>query len=65
MGRRKFSPVFKSEAVRLAMQPGEAVSSIAQDLGLHDSVLRRWVKYASAPAVLAPLAQSLLTWQKR
>ena len=26
------------------MQPGNAVATVAQDLGVHESVLRRWAK---------------------
>lgn len=48
--RRKFSPEFKSEAVRLATQVGISVNSVASDLGLNDSVLRRWIREAATPA---------------
>ena len=49
--RRKFGAEFKREAVRQAMQPGNAVATVAQDLGVHESVLRRWLKeYGSGPA---------------
>lgn len=48
--RRKFSPEFKSEAVRLATQVGISVNSVANDLGVHDSVLRRWIREAVNPA---------------
>jgi transposase len=41
---RKFSPEFKSVAVRLASQPEIAGSTIANDIGIHESVLRRWMK---------------------
>ena len=43
-GRRKFTDEFKREAVRLCNQPGAAVTEIARDLGLDQSVLRRWVQ---------------------
>jgi transposase len=43
-GRRKFSDEFKREAVMLATQPGVTVSSVARDLGVDVSVLRRWVE---------------------
>lgn len=42
--RRKFSAEFKSEAVRLASRPEVAVITVAQELGIHESVLRRWIK---------------------
>lgn len=48
--RRKFSPEFKSEAVRLATQAGVSVNSVANDLGIGDSVLRRWLREAANPA---------------
>jgi transposase len=42
-GRRRFTAEFKREAVRLADRSGASVASIAQDLGLNVSVLRRWI----------------------
>lgn len=42
--RRKYSPEFKSEAVRLATQVGNSINSVAKDLGIHDSLLRRWIR---------------------
>ena len=42
--RRRFTAEFKREAVKLAVQPGAVVSRIADDLGLHANVLRKWVK---------------------
>jgi len=48
MGRRRFTAEFKREAVKAALQPGEAVSRTAADLGLHANVLRKWVKEFAA-----------------
>ena len=45
-GRRKFPDEFKREAVKLATQPGVTVSSVARDLGVDVSVVRRWVEKA-------------------
>lgn len=42
--RRHFTDEFKREAVRLAEQPDSNVSSVARDLGLDPSVLRRWIE---------------------
>ena len=39
-GRRKFTDEFKREAVRLCNQPGAAVTEIARDPGLDQSVLQ-------------------------
>ena len=46
MGRRKFTPEFKLEAVKLVTERGMAVRQAARDLGLHENVLRKWVKDA-------------------
>lgn len=46
--RRKFTAEFKQEAVRLAQQPGVSTRSVAMNLGLDVSVLRRWVEKAQS-----------------
>jgi transposase len=46
MGRRKFTPEFKLEAVKLVRERGVTVRQAAADLGLHENVLRKWVKDA-------------------
>ena len=42
--RKKCSAEFKAEAVKLAQQPGKALITVASDLGIHDGLIRRWVK---------------------
>ena len=42
--RRHYSREFKLEAVRLATEGGISVAQAARDLGIHDTVLRRWKK---------------------
>lgn len=42
--RRTFTPEFKREAVQLAKQPDVSVGQVARDLGLSESVLRRWIQ---------------------
>ena len=44
--RRRFPEEFKREAVNLASQPGVSVSSVARNLGVDVSVVRRWVEKA-------------------
>ena len=44
MQRREFSEEFRSEAVKLAKMGEVPVSQIARDLGIHDSVLYRWMR---------------------
>lgn len=42
--RRGFTDEFKREAIRLASSPGVTISSVARDLDIGPSVLRRWVQ---------------------
>ena len=42
--RRKYSQEFKQEAVNLANEPGVSIRQVAHELGINDSVLRRWCK---------------------
>jgi transposase-like protein len=44
MERRKFTREFKLEAVRLIKDRGVSYTQAAQDLGVHQSQLRDWVK---------------------
>ena len=44
MERRKFTREFKLEAVRLIKDRGVSDVQAALDLGVHQSVLRNWVK---------------------
>lgn len=48
MERRKFTREFKLEAVRLVTERGVTVAQASRDLGVHGTVLRRWVKDFSA-----------------
>jgi transposase len=55
MERRKFTREFKLEAVRLVRARGVAVKQAAHDLGVHENVLRKWVKdFAIDPAQAFP-----------
>jgi len=44
MERRKFTREFKLEAVRLIKQRGVSYAQASQDLSVHQSQLRSWVK---------------------
>jgi transposase len=46
MGRRKFTPEFKLEAVKLVQERGMTVTQASRDLGLHVNVLGKWLKDA-------------------
>ena len=48
MVRRKLMREFKLEAVKLIQERGVTVAQAAQDLGVHGTVLRRWVQECTA-----------------
>ena len=43
MKRRNFSASFKAEAVKLVKEQGLSAGKAAQDLGISESALRRWL----------------------
>ena len=48
--RRQFTREFKLEAVRLVKDRGVSAAQAAKDLGVHLTVLRRWIKdFSSDP----------------
>jgi transposase len=53
--RRQFSREYKVEAVRLVRERGVSVAEAARDLGIHDNVLRNWVRdFANNPSDAFP-----------
>jgi transposase len=53
--RRKFTREFKVEAVRLVRERGVTVAQAARDLGLGQTVLRKWVRaFAADPREAFP-----------
>ena len=46
MERRRFKAEFKAEAVRQALLPGVSKGQVAQDLGIHSNMLRKWIRLA-------------------
>ena len=55
MARRSFTREFNLEAVRLVSERGLSVAQAARDLGIHESVLRKWVRhYREDPARAFP-----------
>ena len=55
MQRRKFSREFKIEAVKLVRERGVSVAQAGRDLGVHENVLRKWVKeFGSDPGAGLP-----------
>jgi transposase len=53
MERRRFTREFKVEAVKLVRERGVAVKQAGRDLGIHENVLRKWVKEFGADPVQA------------
>ena len=51
--RRVFTREFKVEAVKLVRDRGVSVAQAARDLGLHENVLRKWVRELSTDPVQA------------
>ena len=47
--RRAFTEEFKADVVELCRQEGRTVSSVARDLGLTETAVRRWVSQADGP----------------
>ena len=55
MQRRRFSREFKVEAVKLVRERGVSVAQAGRDLGVHENVLRKWVKeFGSDPVPAFP-----------
>lgn len=52
--RRKFSAEFKAETVRLVRDSDRNVSTIARELDLTETALRRWVQQAEVDAGRGP-----------
>jgi transposase len=44
--RRKFTPEFKAETVKLVRESGKPVGQVAQELDLTETALRYWVRQA-------------------
>jgi transposase len=59
--RRSFTEEYKRQAVELVVSSGRSVTSVAKELGLRDSVLRRWVdrvRQQPASAAWRPATQA-------
>jgi transposase len=50
MNRKQYTNEFKLESVRLAERGDVAVAQVARELGLHETVLRRWMAKFGAGA---------------
>jgi len=48
--KRRFSPEFKADAVKLVQQSGRSIREIARDLGVSYGAVARWAKQAETDA---------------
>ncbi|MBE9140133.1 transposase [Nodosilinea sp. LEGE 07088] len=63
--RRTFTDEQKAEAVRIVGQSGKPVSQVAQEMGLTESALRKWVKQAQIDCSGAPQGSWKYTFTHR
>jgi transposase len=52
--RRSFTDEYKEQAVELVISSARSIGSVAKELGLRDSVLRRWVEKRGLEPRAAP-----------
>ncbi len=65
--RRKFTPEFKAETVRIALTPGKTITEVARELDLTVTCLHEWVRQAGVDAKGDPQGdpQGALTTDER
>src|SRR3954464_9463043 len=52
--RRSFTEDYKRQAVEVLISSGRPVASVAKELGLRDSILRRWAEKLGRQPTAAP-----------
>lgn len=40
---KRYDKSFKEQAVRLVMEQGRSIPSVARDIGIHDNTMHKWV----------------------
>jgi transposase len=63
--RRGFTPEYKDEAVKLVINPGRTVSTVARELGVQESTLGRWCHGFRARAAAGEAGQGGLSETER
>jgi len=63
--RRGFTPEYKDEAVKLVINTGRKVSTVARELGIQESTLGRWVHDFRARAATGEVGQGGLCESER
>jgi len=59
--RRKFTPEFKADTVRLVRESGKTIAEVARELDLTESALRQWVAQAEVDAGRGPAGELTTT----
>ena len=59
--RRGFTPEYKDEAVKLVINTGRTVATVARELGLNEATLGRWVHDFRARATAGDAGQGGLS----
>jgi transposase len=68
MQRKRYSAEFKREAVKLAGQAGMVKRQVAEELGIHENLLRTWVRQFAAgkwEASPGTALKSACIWRQR
>jgi len=63
--RRRFTPEYKDEAVKLVINTGRTVATVARELGVRESTLGRWVHDFRARATAGEAGQGGLSQTER
>jgi transposase len=63
--RRGFTPEYKDEAVKLVINTGRTVATVARELGLNEATLGRWVHDFKARAAAGEVGQGGLSETER
>jgi transposase len=63
--RRGFTPEYKDEAVKLVINTGRTVATVARELGLKEQTLGRWVHDFQARAAAGEAGQGGLSETER
>jgi transposase len=63
--RRGFTPEYKDEAVKLVINTGRTVATVARELGVRESTLGRWVHDFRARATAGEAGQGGLSQTER
>ncbi len=56
--KRKYTPEFRAEAVKLVRTSEKPLGHVAKDLGIPESSLYQWVRAAEEPKDDAPLSEN-------